>query len=130
VKVRSLQLAVETQSVEGRFLREAALGVADMVPEDLEPGNLTIPFGVSVWIKRSDIDLGGACDVMLQLRSAFLSVSGLDQRTEPVPLLSGDRRAAVLNLTLYLDSLIERGSRAAGTTRSELAQAALDLLDR
>ncbi len=124
-----MQLAVESQSAEGRFLVEAAHGVAGMLPEDLDPGNLTIPFGVSVWIKRSDIDLAGACDAMLQLRSAFLTVSGLDQRSEPVPLLGGDRRTSALNLAVYLDGLVDRAARSAGTTRAELARAALELLD-
>jgi hypothetical protein len=127
--MRSLQVAVQTESVQGRFLREAALGVAEMIPEDLDPGNLTIPFGVSVWIKRSKIDLAEACEAMLQLRTAFLSVSGLDRRSEPVPLLGGDRRTSVLNLAVYLDGLVNRGARFAGTTRTELAHAALDLLD-
>jgi hypothetical protein len=127
--MRSLQLAVETESVEGRFLREAALGVADMIPEDLDPGNLTFLLGVSVWIKRSDIDLGGACDALLHLRSALLDVSGLDRRSEPVPLLAGDRRTSILGLAVYLDGLVERGARMAGTTRLALAQAALELLD-
>lgn len=127
--MRSVQVAVETQSVQGRFLREAALGVAEMLPEDLEPGNLTIPFGVSVWIRRSDIDLAGACDVMLELRTAFLTVSGLDRRSEPVPLLGGDRRTSVLNLAVYLDGLVARGARCAGVSRAELAEAALELLD-
>ena len=124
-----LQLAVEAQSVQGRFLREAALGVADMVPEDRDPGNLTIPCGVSVWIKRSDIDLAQACDAMLRLRAAFVRVSGLDQRSEPVPLLGGDRRTTVLNLAVYLDGLMARAARLAGITRTELAEAALELLD-
>jgi len=127
--VRGSQLALQTQTIQGRFLYEAALGVAQMMPEDLEPGNLTIPFGVSVWIRRSDIGLADACDAMLELRTAFLAVSGLDQRSEPVPLLGGDRRTAVLNLAVYLDGLVNRGARCAGTSRMELAQAALELLD-
>ncbi|HVC71768.1 MAG TPA: hypothetical protein VNC61_16050 [Acidimicrobiales bacterium] len=127
--MRGSQLALQTQTIQGRFLYEAALGVAQMMPEDLEPGNLTIPFGVSVWIRRSDIGLADACDAMLELRTAFLAVSGLDQRSEPVPLLGGDRRTAVLNLAVYLDGLVNRGARCAGTSRMELAQAALELLD-
>jgi len=54
----------------------------------IDPGNLTIPLGVSAWIVRSDVDLAQACDAMLELRGAFLSVSGLDLRSEPVPLVA------------------------------------------
>jgi hypothetical protein len=124
-----MQVAVEAQTVEGRFLHEAALGVADMLPEDLEAGNLTIPFCVSIWIRRSDIDLSGACEALLQLRSALVEVSGLDRRSEPVPLLAGDRRNAILGLAVYLDGLVERGARQSGTTRQDLARGALDLLE-
>jgi hypothetical protein len=128
--MRSVQVAVETQTVESRFLHEAAVGVADMLPEDLEAGNLTIPFGVSVWIRRSEISLSGACEALLQLRSALVEASGLDRRSEPVPLLAGDRRNAILGLAVYLDGLVERGARQAGTTRQDLARVALDLLER
>jgi hypothetical protein len=117
------------QSVPRSFLREAAMGVAAIIPEDLDQGNLTIPLGVSAWIVRSDVDLDQACRAMLALRSAFLTVSGLDQRSEPVPLLGADRRTSVLTLAVYLDGLMGRGARATRTTRSELAEAALALLD-
>jgi len=121
--------ATTRQSVPRSFLREAALGVAAIIPEDLDPGNLTIPLGVSAWIVRSDVDLAQACEAMLALRSAFLTVSGLDQRSEPVPLLGPDRRNSVLTLAVYLDNLMARGARAARATRGELAEAALALLD-
>jgi hypothetical protein len=117
------------QSVPRSFLREAAMGVAAIIPEDLDQGNLTIPLGVSAWIVRSDVDLDQACQAMLALRAAFLTVSGLDQRSEPVPLLGADRRTSVLTLAVYLDGLMGRGARAARMTRSELADAALALLD-
>ena len=102
--------------------------MAGIIPEDLDPGNLTVPLGVSTWMVRSDIDLAQACEAMLALRTAFLAVSGLDQRSEPVPLLGGDRKTSVLTLAVYLDGLVDRGARMAGTTRTELAEAALDLL--
>jgi len=127
--VRGALATAQPEEVERSFLHEAAHGVAGMIPEDLEEGNLTIPLGVSAWIVRSDIDPARACDVLMRLRTAFLEVSGLDRRSEPVPMLGGDRRTAVLNLTVYLDGLMDRGSRRSGTTRAELAEAALDLLD-
>ncbi len=127
--MRGVQAAAHPEAVQRSFLREAALGVADVVPEDLDQGNLTIPLGVSTWIARSAIDLAQACEAMLDLRAALLTVSGLDQRSEPVPLLGSDRRTSILTLTVYLDGLVERGARAAHLTRTELAEAALALLD-
>jgi hypothetical protein len=127
--VRGAQARANPEAVQGAFLREAALGVAGIIPEDLDPGNLTLPLGVSAWIVRSDVDLAQACQAMLALRSAFVRVSGLDQVSEPVPLLGGDRRTSVLTLAVYLDGLMDRGARLAGCSRTELAEAALDLLD-
>ena len=126
--MRGAQARSESNGVQPSFLREAALGVAGVIPEDLDPGNLTLPLGVSAWIVRSDVDLTEACQAMLELRSAFLAVSGLDRHSEPVPLLGGDRRTSVLTLTVYLHGLMERGARCARMTRTELAEAALDLL--
>ncbi|HXQ61599.1 MAG TPA: hypothetical protein VN796_04645 [Acidimicrobiales bacterium] len=127
--MRGLQAAAHPRSVRRTFLREAALGVAGIIPEDLDPVNLTIPLGISAWIVRSDVDLAQACDAMLELRSAFLAVSGLDRRSEPVPLLGADRRTSVLTLAVYLDGLVDRGARMTRSTRTELAEAALALLD-
>ncbi|MGH9016978.1 MAG: hypothetical protein ACRDY1_04435 [Acidimicrobiales bacterium] len=127
--MRGAPARVCCDEIQRSFLREAAHGVAGIVPEDLDPGILTLPLGVSAWIVRSDIDLADACEALLALRGAFLAASGLDRRSEPVPLLGGDRRTTVLTLAVYLNGLVERGSRTAGTTRTELADAALDLLD-
>jgi len=127
--MRGAQAAAHPGAAQNSFLREAALGVAGVIPEDLDPGNLTLPLGVSTWMVRSDIDLARACDALLELRSALLAASGLDQRSEPVPLLVADRRTSILTLTVYLDGLVERGARMARTTRTELAEAALALLD-
>ena len=127
--MRGAEARAHPESAQRSFLREAAHGVAGILPEDLELGILTVPLGVSTWMARSDVDLSQACDLLLELRSAFLSVSGLDQRTEPVPLLGGDRRTSVLTLAVYLDGLVERGARVSRSTRTELAQAALALLD-
>jgi hypothetical protein len=127
--VRSAQARNQPQAVQRSFLREAAIGVAGIIPEDLDPGNLTIPLGVSAWIVRGDVDLDQACEAMMGLRTAFLTVSGLDQRSEPVPLLGGDPRTSVLTLAVYLDGLLDRGTRLAGITRTELAEAALELIE-
>ena len=51
---------------------------------------------------------------MLQLRAALLEVSGLDERTEPVPLLVADPVAAVISLAMYMDGLLQRAARMTG----------------
>lgn len=120
--------AVTEEPVPARFLRDAAHGVADIEPEDLQPGNLTLRFGVSAWIKGSDLDLARATAGLLRLRSAILSAAGMHRGSEPVPLLAGDGPTALLNLVVYLHGLLQRGARTAGTSRRRLADDALALL--
>jgi hypothetical protein len=127
--MRVAEAVVHEERVPRLFLRDAARGVAALGPEDLAPGNLTLLLALSAWIRRSDIDVAGACDGLLLLRSAFLGASGLDDRSEPVPLLGADRRRTAVNLAVYLNGLVERGTRAARTTRAQLADRALALVD-
>ena len=127
-KVIGARARARRDPVPAAFLREAALGLAAILPEDRDRGNLTLPLGVSTWIARSDVDLDQARDGLLELRSGLLEASGLDRDSEPVPLLGGDRRTSVLSLTVYLDGLVERGARRAGMTRQELATQVLALV--
>jgi hypothetical protein len=118
---------VEEESVQ-RFVHEALLGLADLEPEDLTGGNLTVPLGLSLWIRRGRIRVETARDAMLELRAAVLSASGLDERTEPVPLLLADPVAATISLALYMDGLLQRAARMQATSREEIAQRALALV--
>jgi len=118
--------AVEEQSVE-RFAHEAMLGLADLEAGDLTPGNLSVPLGLSLWMRRGRVRVETARDAMLALRAALLEASGLDERTEPVPLLVADPVAATINLALYMDGLLHRAARATATSRAEIATRALAL---
>lgn len=119
--------AVEEESVE-RFVQEAMLGLADLEPEDFTRGNLTVPLGLSLWMRRGRIRVETARDAMLELRAAVLSASGLDERTEPVPLLLADPVAATINLAAYMDGLLQRAARMKATSCEDIAQQALALV--
>ena len=119
--------AVEEESVE-RFVHEAMLGLADLEPEDLSHGNLTVPLGLSLWMRRGRIGVETARDAMLELRAAVLRASGLDERTEPVPLLVADPVAATVSLALYMDGLLQRAARTNATSRAEMARRVLELV--
>jgi len=119
--------AVEEESVE-RFVHEAMLGLADLEPEDLGHGNLTVPLGLSLWMRRGRVRVETARDAMLELRAAVLRASELDERTEPVPLLLADPVAATISLALYMDGLLQRAARANATSRAEMARRALELV--
>ena len=58
---------VEEESVE-RFAHEAMLGLADLESEDLTHGNLTVPLGLSLWMRRGRIRIETARDALLVLR--------------------------------------------------------------
>jgi len=118
---------VEDESLE-RFAHEAMLGLADLGPEDLAPGNLSVPLGLSLWMRRGRIRVETARDAMLELRSALLRASGLDERTEPVPLLVADPVAATISLAHYMDGLLQRAARMTATSRLDVATRALALV--
>lgn len=118
---------VEEESVE-RFAHEAMLGLADLESEDLARGNLTVPLGLSLWMRRGRIRIETARDAMLQLRTALLRVSGLDEHTEPVPLLVADPVAATISLAVYMDGLLQRAARMSATSRVDMATRALALV--
>lgn len=119
--------AIEEESVE-RFVHEALLGLADLEPEDLTQGNLTVPLGLSLWMRRGRIRVETARDAMLELRAAVLRASGLDERTEPVPLLVADPVAATISLALYMDGLLQRAARMQATSHEDMARRALELV--
>jgi hypothetical protein len=118
---------VEEESVE-RFAHEAMLGLADLEAEDLASGNLSVPLGLSLWMRRGRIRVETARDAMLQLRTALLRASGLDEKTEPVPLLVADPVAATISLTLYMDGLLQRAARMTQSSRVDIATRALALV--
>ncbi len=118
---------VEEESIE-RFAHEAMLGLADLEPEDLSHGNLTVPLGLSLWMRRGRIRVETARDAMLALRDALLKASGLDEHTEPVPLLLADPVAATINLAIYMDGLLQRAARMTATSRVDMATRALALV--
>jgi hypothetical protein len=116
------------QAHEEAFTPLIARGLACLEPEDLLEGNLTLPLGISAWLRRSGADLTDAVQAMLDIRDALVEVGGLDPRTEPVPLLAGDARTAVLSLAIYLDGLVRRSAAAIGLPRPAVIERVLERL--
>ncbi|MHB1584708.1 MAG: hypothetical protein ACYCU7_09385 [Acidimicrobiales bacterium] len=110
------------------FAPLVARGLASLDPDDLAEGNLTLQLDLSTWLRRSGLDLTDAVQAMLDVRDALVDVGRLDARTEPVPLLAGDARTAVLSLAIYLDGLVRRAAGAAGLSRRSVVEQALDQL--
>src|SRR5579863_2532107 len=101
-----LTVAPDPAQAERSFVTEVVRGMAAMCESDTAPdearGDLTIPLGLSAWIVRSAVGLPDAYDLLLGLRRALLTVSGLDLRSEPVPLRVGEPRTALRSMGAYL----------------------------
>jgi hypothetical protein len=127
--VSGARLRVLEEQSTGHFAREAALGLATLDPTDLVAGNLTLRLALSLWMRRSRVGLRAARDALLQLREALISASGIDGRLEPVPLLVADPASCALSLALYIDGLLRRAAHVTATSRAEVAEHALALLE-
>lgn len=119
--------SLSEESVE-RFVTEAVHGLATLDPEDLVPGNLTVALGLSLWMRRAGIGSRRARSALLTLRHALLEASGLDERTEPVPLVVADPGAAAISLAVYLEGLLRRAAATTHMARTEMAERAAALL--
>ena len=111
------------------FARLAGVGLARLEPDDLFEGSLVLVFAMSAWLRSARTSVAGACTALLRLRQILLEASTLDRRSEPVPLLAGEPRTAVLGLATYLHGLICRAAGPDGASRSSLVDEALNLLD-
>jgi hypothetical protein len=114
------------------FRRDVGDVIARLASADRAEGCLTPALLLSASLRRCglDRDLEEACDELLVLRRALLQTAPLDAAHEPVPLVVGDRRQALLTLATYLDDLLDRAARAGGCRREEVVEAAVDWLER
>jgi hypothetical protein len=79
-------------------------------------------------MRRSNISLADAVASLLTIRTALVRSAGLDEETEPIPLLRLDGRASVLTLARYLIDLLIRAADANDTTTEAIADHAIDVL--
>jgi len=110
------------------FARTLGRGLVGLSADDFADGVLTLPFGLSAWMRQSRVSLEEARAAITLLRGALLDVSGLHRATEPVPLLARDRKAAVVSMTVYLEGLLTRAAAEARASRSDVVEAALEEL--
>jgi hypothetical protein len=128
-------LALDPLLAEQGFLREVVRGMATLRMAPGEPArhtqdDLSVPLGLSAWIVRAAVDLPDAYEALLRLRRALVDVSGLDSRSEPVPLRLADPRAALRTLGSYLYDLLGRAARHAGLSEIDLSERILALIDQ
>lgn len=115
---------VSESLVAAEVAAEVAAVLAGATDEVLAVAPLTLPLALSICMQRHDAGTEELIAAMQALRQAVLAVSGLDSRSEPVPLVAGDPRAAALGLAEYLRGLLARAARACAAAPDDLASAA------
>ena len=108
-----------------QFAHAAALGLAVLEPEELLEGCLSLELGLSLWMAQAGADVDRATASLLDVRDALLRVSALDGASEPVPLLAGDERTAILGLAIYLEGVVGRAADSLGVTRQAVGDLAV-----
>jgi len=103
-------------------------GLAEMGLRDDGEGELCLELGLSAWIARSGECLIDAAPLMLRIRAALITVSGIDEGHEPLPFWGVNPRLDVLNLGVYLRELIGRAAIAAHCDGVLVVERALELL--
>lgn len=110
---------------ENQVATEVAAVLAGATDEVLSRAPLTLPLALSVCMERHDAGTDGLILAMQTLRRAVLAVSGIDPRSEPVPLVAGDPRTAALGLAEYLRDLLVRAAQACAAAPDDVASAAV-----
>jgi hypothetical protein len=103
-------------------------GLVTLDEDDLAEGNLTLELGLTLWMTRAGSDLPGVRRALFALRQALLDASPLDEETEPVPLMAGDQRTAVLSLAVYTCDLLARAAASAELSPTLMAEETLAML--
>ncbi len=102
-------------------LAAEALHVVGVAAEVGSSEDQVIPFGLTATMARHGAGAEDVIEAILALRSAVITAAGLDPTTEPVPLVVGDPKVAVVNLAVYLLGLLDRAATAASTDRATVS---------
>jgi hypothetical protein len=112
-----------------KFASALSIGIAEGLCEVagpwIGPDDLTTLMSVSAWMNVAGATLTDAVEGMLRLRVACVRASGLDEQTEPTPLLHSDEKTALLSLARYLQDLVRRASASADLPATQLVERAL-----
>ena len=115
-----------------KFASALAFGIvesrSDSLGSRIHSDDLTALLCISAWMRRAGAELGDCLHGMLQLRTALVRAAGMDERSEPVPLLHSDEKVALLNLARYLEDLVRRAALVGEMPEHDVASRAIELL--
>jgi hypothetical protein len=100
-------------------------GLVTLEPDDFPPANMTLELGLTLWMTRARSDLPAVRRSLFELRQALLEASVLEEKSEPIPLMAGDERKAVLSLAVYVWGLLQRAARSVESPAVALAEEVL-----
>jgi hypothetical protein len=114
-----------------KFARALSTGIAEglcgLTGPWIGSDDLTSLMSVSAWMSQAGAQLVDSIEAMIRLRTALVKAGGLDEYTEPVPLLPSDEKVAVLNLARYIEDLVRRASRVGDMPATAVVERALEL---
>jgi hypothetical protein len=117
-----------TAPVEPTGTGDVAAALAAVLAEATEDlmtdAPLALPLALSVCMAHHDTGTEDLIALLRSLRGAILTVSGLDPRSEPVPLVAGEPRRAALGMAEHVRGLLTRASRACAAAPDVVAHAA------
>ena len=135
-RAQPYDLRVSSQPLDperiGKFAWNLANGIAFGLEEGDGPVLAVDDFlalcVISAWMNNAGAEPMDSIEAMLRLRIALVRAAGLDEETEPVPLLPSDHKVAILNLARYLEDLLLRAAITCETPVVKVVNRALQRL--
>lgn len=132
---QAYDLRVSREPLDPERIAKFAAALASGIVEDmsdpsgslLRSDDLTALLCLSAWMRRSGAELEDCVRAMLRFRTAVVRAAGMDERTEPVPLIPRDEKVAALNLARYLEDLVRRAALAGAMPEQAVASRAIEL---
>jgi hypothetical protein len=97
-----------------------------LVPAGMAQVDLALELGLSACMQMADTEVDEALGQLWDIRQAVLEASGIDESTEPIPLVGSSDRVGVLHMALYLGNLLHRAAGHRGGDIGSLVTLALD----
>jgi hypothetical protein len=99
-----------------------------LVPLGTTQADLALELGLCAWMHWCDTEVDEALDRLKDVRRAVLEAGQLDPAIEPVPFGGRDPQAALVNLVIYLGTLLDRAATNARCDTATVLARAGDVL--
>ena len=97
-----------------------------LVPPGTTQPDLGLELGLSAWMHTNGLEVEEAVEQLWAIREAILDGGPPDRAIEPVPFTGTCGRLDLLNLTVYLGTLVPRAAAARGCGSDQIVERALE----